>query len=102
MWDIPEELDVAINGCPNGEDFEVLHQISGTGVVINATDGREWQVGWPEWRSAVFAFADAVSDFYAACSPKQPDADDAPGFAKFLAEWERRRGRPIWRTSRSP
>jgi hypothetical protein len=40
----------------------------------------------------VFGFADRVSDFYAACSPKQPSADDDAGFAKFRAEWARRRG----------
>lgn len=27
MRDIPGERDVAICGCPNGEDFEVLHQV---------------------------------------------------------------------------
>jgi hypothetical protein len=92
MWDIPSEPDVAMCGCPNGEDFEVLHQVSGEGVIIRAADGREWSVGWPQWRAAVFGFADCVSDFYAACSPKQPSADDAAGFAKFRAEWARRRG----------
>ena len=91
MWDIPGESDVAMCGCPNGEDFEVLHQVGGAGVVICAADGREWPVGWPQWRAAVFGFADRVSDFYAACSPKQPSADDTAGFAKFLAEWKRRR-----------
>jgi hypothetical protein len=56
-------------------------------------DGREWPVGWQEWRAAVFGFADRVSDFYAACSPKHVAAEDAAGFAKFVAEWERRRGK---------
>ena len=40
----------------------------------------------------MFAFADRVSEFYAACSPKQPTGDDAAGFKKFQLEWERRRG----------
>lgn len=91
MWDAPGESDVAMCGCPNGEDFEVLHQVGEAGVVVRAIGGREWRVGWPEWRAAVFEFADRVSDFYAACSPKQPSPDDAAGFAKFLVEWERRR-----------
>ncbi len=60
--------------------------------MVRAADGREWMVGWPEWRAAVFAFADRVSEFYAACSSKQPSEDDAAGFKKFQVEWERRRG----------
>ena len=94
MYDLPEQEDVVICGCPNGADFEVLHEINGSGVVIRAEDGRDWQVPWPEWRAAVFGFADQVSEFYAACSPKQPfDQEDAKGLRKFAAEWERRRGK---------
>lgn len=93
LYDLPGESDVAILGCPNGIDFEILRQDSGDGVTVRAPDGRAWPVGWQEWRAAVFEFADRVSDFYASCSPKQPAADDAAGFAKFTAEWERRRGR---------
>jgi hypothetical protein len=102
MWDIPGEADVAICGCPNGEDFEVLHQVSGSGVVVRAADGREWEVSWPDWRTAVFAFVDSVSEFYAACSPKQPSDEDAAGFKKFRTEWRRRRrGQQLGSSSRS-
>ena len=97
MWDTPGSQDVAICGCPNGEDFEVLHSVGGEGVIIVSPDGREWPVGWPEWRAAVFDFADRVAGLYAASSPKQPEADDTAGFAKFLMEWERRRGQPLTR-----
>ena len=93
LYDVPDEPDVVVSGCPSGEDFEVRHQPDGSGVVVRAADGREWTVGWAEWRAAVFGFADRVSDFYAACSPKQPAAEDAAGYAKFMAEWARRRGR---------
>ncbi len=99
MWDIPNQEDVALCGCPNGEDFEVLHQVNGAGVSVRSADGRGWQVGWPEWRAAVFGFADRVSEFYAACSPKQPSEDDAAGFMRFKAEWERRRGVGLGRTN---
>jgi hypothetical protein len=99
MYDLPGQEDVVISGCPHGQDFEVGHQVGGQGVVIRAADGREWAVGWPQWRAAVFAFADRVSDFYAACSPKEPaDLADAAGFRKFAAEWERRRGDQLGRT----
>lgn len=95
MWDLPEQEDVYVCGCSNGEDFEVLHEVDGTGVVVRAADGREWRVGWPEWRRAVVAFADRVSGYDAACSPKHPSEDDAAGFRKFRAEWQRRRGLPL-------
>jgi hypothetical protein len=96
MYDVPGQEDVAISGCFFGQDFQVLHDVRGAGVVIRAADRREWQVGWPEWRAAVFTFADKVSEFYAACSPKQPyDEEDVKGFRKFAAEWERRRGKKL-------
>jgi hypothetical protein len=92
MYAVDGEPDVVICGCPGGHDFEVLHEVGGAGVVVRAADGREWPVGWPEWRAAVFAFADEVAAFYAACSPRRPADDDAAGFRRFAAEWERRRG----------
>jgi hypothetical protein len=91
-YTVDGEPDVVICGCPGGEDFELLHEGSGAGVVVRAADGRSWAVGWPEWRAAVFAFADEVAAVYAACSPKRAAADDAAGFRRFAAEWERRRG----------
>jgi hypothetical protein len=101
MFDFPEEKDVVICGCPNGEDFEVLHEVAAAGIVIRAGDGRQWKVEWPEWRAAVFGFADAASDFYATCSPKQPwDEENRKGFDKFVSEWERRRGQKLGVTIR--
>jgi hypothetical protein len=88
MGDVPDQEDVIISGCPNGEDFEVHHEVDGAGVVVRAADGGEWRIGWPQWWVAVFDFADRVSGFYAACSPKQPSEEDAAGFRKFKAEWE--------------
>ena len=93
MYDVPEQEDVVIQGCPNGLDFEIFHDVSGARVVVRAPDSREWRVGWPAWRGAVFDFADQVSTFYAGSSPKQLyDEEDAKGFRKFSAEWTRRRG----------
>ena len=101
LYDVLGEPDVVVFGCPNGEDFEVFHQVSGAGVIIRAVDGREWSIGQPEWRVAVFGFADSISDFYAACTTKQIASEDAPGFAKFVAEWERRRGEQTGLTKRA-
>jgi len=97
MYDTDDTEDALIVGCPSGEDFEVEYEDDGTGVVIRSDDGREWCVAWPEWRRAVFSLADRVSEFYASCASKQPSPDDAPGFRKFLAEWDRRRGEPLGR-----
>ena len=69
---------------------------AGRGVVVRQPDGRQWQIDWEEWRSAVFGFADEVAEFYAASSPKQPQSpEDHQGFQKFAKEWARRRGRPL-------
>ena len=99
MYDVPDQDDVVICGCPNGEDFEVDHREAGASVLVRGADGREWSVDRDSWRDAVFAFADAVSEFYARSSPKRPTPDDAAGFRAFRGEWERRRGRPFGRIS---
>jgi hypothetical protein len=96
MWDVEGDEDVVVCGCPSGEDFEVLHEVSGAGVVARSAEGREWRISWPEWQAGVFGFADRVAEFYAACSPKEPsDPEDAKGLRKFAAEWARRRGKPL-------
>lgn len=97
MYDVPDQEDVVICGCPNGEDFEIDHREGGASVLVRAAGGREWSVDRDAWRDAVFGFADAVSEFYARSSPKCPAADDAAGFRAFQAEWGRRRGRPFGR-----
>jgi len=96
MYDEPGEEDVVICGCPNGEDFEILHRLNGSGVLVRGKDGREWELTWPEWTAAIFGFADRVSEFFAASTPKQPhDEVDTAGFRKFMAEWARRRGKQL-------
>lgn len=99
MYDVPEQDDVVIVGCPNGEDFEVVHREEDASVLVRVADGRDWSVDRDSWRDAVFTFADAVAEFYARSSPKRPTADDSTGFRAFQAEWERRRGRPFGRIS---
>lgn len=93
MWDVPEGEDVVISGCPNGIDLDVVH--AGGDVILRTPAPREWRVARDTWQSAVFEFADQVSGFFAASSVKTPSDDDAPGFRKFLAEWNRRRGKPL-------
>lgn len=92
MWDIAENEDVTLCGCPNGEDFEVLHQTGRDTIIILASNRRAWEIELSDWRTAVLGFADAVSSFYSSCSPKRVCDDDRAGFSKFCAEWARRRG----------
>jgi hypothetical protein len=95
MYDEGRSPDVLILGCPSGIDFEVRHGPGRDHVIVRAGDGREWRIASRDWQSAVFSFVDAVSDFFATATPKTPSAGDEPGFRKFVAEWGRRRGRPL-------
>ncbi len=99
MWDIEGESDVLIQGCNCGPDFEIVRQSNGSGVIVRAHDGREWAVGSQEWQVAVFGFADAVSRFYSRSRRRRPSQEERPGFVKFVAEWERRRGERLCRPS---
>ncbi len=98
LYDLPGHEDVAVSCCPNGVEFAVLHQPDGAGVVVRSVDGRTWTGSWAAWRAAVLGFADRVSAFYTACPPKEVEGDVAAGFTKFMAEWERRRGAPLYGT----
>lgn len=93
MYDDESSPDVLIIGCASGIDVEVRHGPGRDHVTIRASDGREWRIASSSWQSAVFSFADTVSDFFATASPKAPSAEDERGFRKFVAEWQRRRGR---------
>lgn len=94
MWDVDGEQDVVLQGCGAGVDFEILHAPEEPRCAIRS-DAGAWRLQSSAWQAAVFQFADRVSAFYATSSPKRPSADDAAGFRKFVAEWERRRGLPL-------
>lgn len=87
--------DVTIVGCATGDDYEVERRDGDARILVRAPDGREWRVMHEEWRDAVFAFTDAVSEFYARSLLRRPAPEDAAGYGAFVAEWERRRGRPF-------
>jgi hypothetical protein len=74
MYDVEGEPDVVICGCPSGEDFEVLHQAGGRGVVVRSGDGQEWAVGWPECdlRSSASPIACPTSTWPARPSSRPP------------------------------
>jgi hypothetical protein len=90
FYEVEGEEDAVLVGCNRGIDFEIL-RVSDD-VTTTAKDGLQYRVSFPDWRNAVCGFCDAVRDFYAASSPKEPaDADEQRGFELFLSEWSRRR-----------
>jgi hypothetical protein len=90
MYDTGDD-DVLICGCPNGSDVIVTHDDNCTVRLTSAT-GKLYVVTSDEWRQAVNAFSDAVRSFYDHSLPKTPTNDmDSAGFAKMMAEWNRRR-----------
>lgn len=97
MYDVPEQDDVLILGCPIGVDLDILHEPSA--IAIGTAGSRLHRVSETVWRAAVFAFADRVSQFYRTSSPKRPSSDDTDGFRKFLREWHARRGTSLLETS---
>ena len=90
MYDTGED-DVVICGCQNGSDVFVKHR-KGNETQLQSPDGRTFSVSSSDWRNAVITFSDTVQAFYDQSLPKTPgDSTDSAGFAKLLAEWNRRR-----------
>ncbi|MGN6547172.1 MAG: hypothetical protein ACTHK7_19120 [Aureliella sp.] len=89
MYNTGDE-DVAICGCPNGSDVLVTHDDGKVRLVSG--DGSIYVVSADEWQQAVNDFSDAVRSFYDLADPKTPSGEtDSAGFAKLMAEWDRRR-----------
>lgn len=80
--------DVLIIGCPKGVDLSVKH--SGSDVKLTTATGESFQIPFLDWHSAVLKFSGLVKQFYERSLAKSPGKDDAAGFAKMMAEWERR------------
>ena len=90
MYDTGDQ-DVAICGCSNGRDVFVTHEAGGS-VRLSLPNGKSYVVSSAEWQQAAQNFSDAVYQFYARSLPKTPgDETDSAGFAKLMAEWNRRR-----------
>jgi len=92
MYDTGDE-NVLICGCPNGSDVFVTHDADG-GIRLTQHDGWSCVVSIHDWRQAINHFSDCVRAFYDDSLPKTPNDDDAAGFAKMMAEWDRRRSQP--------
>ena len=94
MYDT-EDDDVAICGCPNGSDVFVHHDGQGK-VRLTLANGKSHVVAYDDRRQAIIEFSDAARSFYDRSHPKNPaDDTDSAGFAKLLAEWDRRRSKEV-------
>ena len=77
---------VQICGCPNGVDFDVLHE--GNGVTIRTPDDRTFLVDFTEYKNAVLSYAEQVEQFIRS-SPERilKDDFDKNVYAAFQTEW---------------
>lgn len=87
-----DHTEVMISGCPNGEDWSVIH--SGDTVKLVLADGTEECLPLEEYQEEVFRFCDKIEAFYKSCTPKIMPEDDWErlGEQVFWEEWHRRRG----------
>lgn len=89
MYDNENIEDVGIFGCPNGIDFEIIHETSNIRILSDKFE--PVVISLEDWQKAVIGFSKSVMAFYAASSPKEPETEmNAKGYNKFMVEWNRR------------
>lgn len=84
---IPSEdlQTVSIGGCPNGIDFDIVHE---NGNVLLLIDGVCHTVPYEEYREAVLAYARQIESFFHESPPREfDDAYDKNGFTAFCNQW---------------
>jgi hypothetical protein len=80
-----------ILGCPNGIDWTIVHQDN---KIKHITDsGQEAVIGFEEYKTLVFNFADQVEAFYKNSAPKTipSDESDKKAYLAFWKEWRKLR-----------
>lgn len=83
--------DVFICGCPNGIDWNVIHE--GENVKLITETGTETIININEYKKEVFKFVDLIEEFYNKSTPKilPEDEMERQGYIAFWKEWHRRR-----------
>lgn len=90
MYANEDSEDCIVFGCPNGINFDVIHQ--GTDVLIKTKSEQEKVVSLDDWTASICAFSDQISQFYEGSLPKKTfDNVNKKGFEAFQREWKRRR-----------
>jgi hypothetical protein len=88
MYAMEGSEDVVLCGCPNGIDFEVIHDANKVQINYNK---EFYLLDRIDWYKAVIHFSNEVKKIYIQSSPKKPwDEVSEQGFNCFMAEWERR------------
>lgn len=80
------ENKLSIAGCKNGIDWSVIHQ--NEEICLTTEKGNHFIIPSSEYKTTVFRFADAISDFYESCKPKVfTDNYDKQMYTAFWNEW---------------
>ena len=79
---------VEIIGCPNGVDWQVLHE--NDSVILVTESGKRTVIPMEEYRRTVFEFADLIENFYKNSEDKKFPEDKAAknGYIAFWNEWK--------------
>ncbi len=88
-----ETEEVYIGGCPNGIDWEVIHQ-NGS-IKLRTESGKETLLDFDFYKSEILEFVDKVENFYIQSGEKIiPDNEfERNGYLEFWNEWKIRRSR---------
>lgn len=77
---------VVIMGCNLGIDFNIIHE--GDLIKVQTENNEEYSVSFNDYRNAVLAYADQITDFYKSNPPRKiNDAFDKDVFGLFVADW---------------
>jgi hypothetical protein len=91
MFDLEDQEDVVIIGCPAGINWEVRHMDGA--VELRTENGSRVTLPLCMYTQIVLQYAKAIESFYVHSDQKVPfDEEDTRGFNKFWREWDRRIG----------
>lgn len=79
--------EVYLMNCPNGHDWEVLHQEEL--IRLTTQKGTTVQIPFNEYKKEVLSFFDSIDNFYQESKPKELPEDeyDRIGYLQFRKEW---------------
>lgn len=87
MFVSEETNHVVIMGCPNGDDFSIIHHSES--VIIKTASNYKIEVDLEDYKKEVYKFADKIESFYEQCSPKDISEDyEKEAYERFWQEWK--------------
>ncbi|MBQ8398088.1 MAG: hypothetical protein IJX53_07850 [Clostridia bacterium] len=90
MFASPDKMSVDIGSCPDGDDFDILHENGGITVICH--DWGTYHLDYAEYCDTVLGFCAAVEQFYRDNPRDLADTDAAEhdAFEAYWNEWNRR------------